>query len=153
MYVMLSFSIRMHVRYGLDAIEYARGLAGGEESCEDKALATLLDMRKKTPQYQQSADGSLLGTEKNFQAVCNASVVMGADEHVLQIPATHTFCRATQLLTAVVATCVSYQTVWDAQHCLPYLANHCCMMNIVCMHSFVQCCAELSSMCCKVLAM
>lgn len=65
----------------MDAIEYARGLARGDESCEDKALAMLLEMRKMAPQYQQSADGSPLGREMNFQAVCNASVVKGADEY------------------------------------------------------------------------
>ena len=65
----------------MDAIKYARGLARGDESCEDKALAMLLEMRKKAPQYQQSADGGPLGSEMNFQAVCNASVVKGADEY------------------------------------------------------------------------
>lgn len=71
----------MHVRYGTDAVEYARGLARGEESCEDKALAMLLEIRKKAPKYQQSTDGSPLGREMNFQAVCNATVVKGADEY------------------------------------------------------------------------
>ena len=65
----------------MDAIKYAQGLARGDESCEDKALAMLLEMRKKAPQYQQSADGGTLGREMNFQAVCNASVVKGADEY------------------------------------------------------------------------
>lgn len=41
----------------------------------------LLEMRKKAPQYQQSPDGSPLGREMNFQAVCSATVVTGADEY------------------------------------------------------------------------
>ena len=57
----------------------AKGLARGDTSGEDKALAMLLEMRKKAPQYQESADGDALGREMNFQAVCNASVVRGAD--------------------------------------------------------------------------
>ena len=65
----------------MDAIKYARGLARGDKSCEDKALAMLLEVRKKAPQYQQSADGGALGREMNFQAVCNACVVKGADEY------------------------------------------------------------------------
>ena len=79
-------------RYGMDAIKYARGLARGDKSCEDKALAMLLEMRKKV----QSADGGILGREMNFQAVCNASVVKGADEYYRNmffrcIPASESF--------------------------------------------------------------
>lgn len=71
----------MQLRYGMDAIKYAQGLARGDKSCEDKALAMLLEMRKKASQYQQSAVDGPLGREMNFQAVCNASVVNSADEY------------------------------------------------------------------------
>lgn len=65
----------------MDAMKYAKGLARGDTSCEDKALAMLLEMRKKAPQYQQAGDQGPLGREMNFQAICNASVVKGADDY------------------------------------------------------------------------
>jgi erythromycin esterase-like protein len=67
-----------------DAMNYAVGLATGKKDCANQALAEMLEVRKKAPDYlsqllRQGLDDK--AKEMTFSAVVNAEVVKGAENY------------------------------------------------------------------------